>query len=85
MKISLLQFAGAVALYICGLLIQDRIIKNVGKEIVREEKLNICTKQSKKYYTNLKLDREKYHSLKGFIFFVIIYAYPLPNFVIFTH
>jgi len=72
-KTIILQFVAAIILYFAWLCIKDYRIKTVGQEIAREEKLNICTKQSKKYYINLKSDREKYYSSKGFIFFAIIY------------
>lgn len=80
--ISSLQFVAAVALYfawVCTLYfawlrIQDYRIKTVEQEIAREEKLNIYTEQSKKYYINLKSDREKYCSFKGFISFTVSFA-----------
>lgn len=72
-KTIILQFAATIILYFAWLCIKDYRIETVRQEIEREEKLNICTKQSKKYYINLKSDREKYYSLKGFIFFAIIY------------
>ena len=80
-NIILLQFVAAIILYFAWLCIKDYRIKTVGQEIAREEKLNICTKQSKKYYIELKSDREKYYSAKGFIFFAIIYylLYYMPR------